>query len=81
MKQSKKIKDMSIYEASDFWDEHEFGEFGDVEEVRDMRFALKKRKYIGIDIGLYSKIKSKAKRLHKNEDVLISEWLTEKVKA
>ncbi len=81
MKQSKKIKDMTIYEASDFWDEHEFGEFEDIEEVKDMRFALKKRKYIGIDMSLYAKIKSKAKRLHKNEDILINEWLAEKVKA
>jgi len=81
MKESKKIKEMSIYEASDFWDEHDFGEFQDVTETRELRFSLRKRKYVGIDSKLYSKIKSKAKKLHKTEDILINEWLAEKVKA
>lgn len=79
MKQSKKIKDMNIYEASDFWDERDFGEFGDIEETKEIKFSLKKKKYVGIDISLFSKIKSKAKKLHKKEDILINEWLKEKV--
>ena len=29
MKKSKKIKEISVYEASYFWDEHDFGEFDD----------------------------------------------------
>lgn len=81
MKKSKTIKDMSIYEASDFWDEHDFGEFEDVEEIKGMRFIAKKRKYVGIDFKLYSKIKNKAKKLHITEDVLINEWLKEHVTA
>ena len=52
MKKSIKIGDMSIYEASDFWDEHDFTEFEDVEEVKEMRFALKKKKYIAMDMML-----------------------------
>jgi hypothetical protein len=79
MKKSKDIREMSIYEASDFWDEHDFGEFDDVEEIKDVKFSLNKKKYVGIDLGLYSRIKSKAKKLHKAEDVLINEWLSEKV--
>jgi len=81
MKQSKKIKDMSIYEASDFWDEREFGEFNDIEETKEITFSLKKKKYVGIDVNLFSRIKSKAKKLHKQEDALINEWLKEKVNA
>ncbi len=46
MKRNRRIGDMSIYEASDFWDEHDFTEFKDVKEVKEMRFALKKKKYI-----------------------------------
>ena len=34
MEQSENIKDMSIYESSDFWDEHDFGEFDDVQEEK-----------------------------------------------
>jgi CopG antitoxin of type II toxin-antitoxin system len=79
MKKSKKMRDMSIYEASDFWDERDFTEFEDVEEVKDFRFALKKKKYIPLDMILYKKIKQRAKQLHKTEDILINEWLRERV--
>ena len=81
MKESKKIKDMTIHEASDFWDEHDLGMFEDITETKEIKFSLKKKKYIGIDVNLFSKIKTKAKKLHKTEDVLISEWLKEKVRA
>jgi hypothetical protein len=80
MKKNKEIKDMSLYEASDFWDEHDFGEFDDIKEIRDIKFPLKKKKYVGIDVKLYSLIKNKARKLHKPEDALINEWLSEKVK-
>jgi len=79
MKKSKKTSDMSVYEASDFWDEHDFTQFKDVEEVKEMHFALKKKKYIPLDIILYKKIKQRAKQLHKTEDILINEWLRERV--
>ena len=79
MKKNKKISDMSVYEASDFWDEHDFTQFKDVEEVKEMHFALKKKKYIPVDIMLYKKIKQRAKQLHKTEDILINEWLRERV--
>jgi hypothetical protein len=78
MEKKDKIKDMSVYDASDFWDEHDFGEFDDVQEVEDIKFSLKKKKYVGIDGDLYAIIKSKAKALNESEDVLINEWLSEK---
>ena len=81
MGKDKNIKDMSIHEASDFWDEHEFGEFDAVQEVDEIQFTLKKKKYVGIDSDLYAIIKSKAKTINKPEDVLINEWLSEKASA
>jgi len=81
MRKSKQIKDMFIYEASDFWDEHDFSEFEDVKEIKDIRFSLTRKKYIGVDTNLYSKIKKKAKKLHTTEDTLINEWLREKAEA
>ena len=78
MTKNNQIKDMSIYEASEFWDEHDFDEFGDVLEVKDLQFSFKKKKYIGVDRDLYATIKSKAKALNKSEDTLINEWLSEK---
>ena len=79
MKKSKKLNAMSIHEASDFWDEHELADSEDIQEVKDIRFCLKKKKYLAVDIDLYKKIKKKAKKLNKTEENLISEWLTEKV--
>jgi hypothetical protein len=78
MKKNKELKEMSIMEASDFWDEHDFSEFEDIKAIKDIKFSLEKKKYIGIDEALYSKIKKKAKKLHKSEDTLITEWLSEK---
>lgn len=78
MKKSKH-KEMTILEASDYFDEHDIFEFEDVSEVKDIKFKLQKKKYVGLDMELFKKIKSKAKRLHKSEDLLIKEWLMEKV--
>jgi hypothetical protein len=75
---NKGIKDMSIYGASDYWDEHDFGEFDDVEEVNGIQFSLEKKQCVAIDSDLYAIIKEKAKTLNKSEDVLINEWLSEK---
>jgi hypothetical protein len=72
-------KEMTILEASDYFDEHDIFEFGDVREVTDIKFKLQKKKYVGLDMELFKKIRSKAKRLHKSEDLLIKEWLMEKV--
>jgi len=78
MEKNKDIKDMSINESSDFWDEHDFGEFDDVQKINEIKFSFKKKKYVGIDMELYSLIKTKAKSLDKAEDALINEWLSEK---
>jgi hypothetical protein len=78
MGKNKNIKDMSVNEASDFWDEHDFGEFDDVQKTEEIKFSFKKKKYVGIDMELYSLIKNKAKTLDKPEDTLINEWLSEK---
>ena len=78
MKKSK-FKSVTIGEASDFFDEHDIFEFDDVREVKDTKFNLGKKKYVGVDIELYKKIKNKAKKLKIYEDALIKEWLEEKV--
>ena len=79
MKKSKP-EEMSISEASEYFDEHDIFEFEDVKEVKDVKFKLQKKIYIGLDIELFKKIRREAKKLHKSEDLLIKEWLTEKVK-
>ena len=78
MKRSKQ-KEMTIAEASSFFDEHDIFEFEGIREVTDIKFKLQKKKYVGLDMGLFKKIRNRAKRLHKSEDALIQEWLSEKV--
>jgi len=78
MEKNSNFYDISIYEASDFWDEHDFGEFENVREVSDVHFSLTKKRYVGIDRELYAQIKTKAKLLGRPEESLISEWLSEK---
>lgn len=74
-----KLKSMTISEASDFFDGHDIFEFENVEEVTDLKFKLQRKKYVGLDMALFKKIQNKARKLHKNEDELIQEWLVEKV--
>jgi muconolactone delta-isomerase len=74
-----KLKSMTVAEASDFFDEYDIFEFDDVKEVTDVKFNLSRKKYVGVDIDLYRKIRNKAKKLHIFEDDLIKEWLEEKV--
>lgn len=76
--QKSKRKSMSILEASNFFDEHDMFEREGAVEVKDIKFALTRKKYVGVDSALFNKIKSKAKKLHVNEDDLINAWLKEK---
>ena len=39
-------ENLSIYEASEFWDEHDFGEFDDIKETNEIQFSLKKKKFL-----------------------------------
>lgn len=55
MENKKHIPDMSVYEASEVWDEHEFREFDDVQEAHDLQFSLKKKKGIpGIELMTFA---------------------------
>ena len=61
MKKSKH-KEMTIAEASEYFDEHDIFDFEDIREVTDMKFRLQKKNYIGLDMDLFKKIKSRAKK-------------------
>ncbi len=75
-----KLKSMTIAEASDYFDDHDIFEFEDTKEVTDMKFKLQKKKYIGVNMQLFKKIRNKAKKLHTSEETLIQKWLQEKVR-
>lgn len=75
-----KSKSMNIAEASDYFDDHDIFEFGDTKEVTDIKFKLQKKKYIGVNMQLFKKIRNKAKKLRTSEETLIQKWLQEKVR-
>lgn len=74
-----KLKNMKLEEASDFWDEHDFFEFNDATEEKNIRFKLHKKKYVGLEENLYKRIRTKAKKLHTSVDKLVKDWLEKKV--
>ncbi|MBI5526676.1 MAG: hypothetical protein HY897_10120 [Deltaproteobacteria bacterium] len=41
--------------------------------------ALRKKKYVGIDIRLYAMIRKSARKLRVPEEALINKWLRERV--
>jgi hypothetical protein len=50
MRKSKITPDMSIYEASAFWDEHDFSEFDDVQETKEVKFHLRRYFELGCEV-------------------------------
>ena len=70
---------MSIYEASAFWDEHDFSEFDDVQEVKDIKFHLGKICWIASEH--ICKDPETGTKIKNNRGPLINEWLREKAEA
>ncbi len=79
MNKSDLKENMTIEEASDYWDEHDFGQFRDVQEVHNMTFRISRKKYVAVDYRLYKEIRRKARLLNITENQLINDWLKEKV--
>jgi len=78
-KKSTLLPNMTIQEASEFWDEHSLLEFDDTEEV-EVKFKLKRKQYIGIDREIFKKLEAQAKRKKLSVDVLLGNWIVEKVR-
>ncbi len=68
----------TVYEASKYWDNHDFDEDADYNEVADFQFNPRKKRFVGIDLALYDHIVEKSKQLHVTEEALIHRWLQEK---
>ncbi len=50
-------------ELAYYWDEHDFGQSRDVQEVHDMTFRISRKKYVAVDYQLYKEIRRKARLL------------------
>lgn len=74
-----KGKSLTLAEAGDFFDTHDLFESGGATEVLELKIRVPRRKYIGIDVRIFKKIREVARKAHRSEDSLIQEWLREKV--
>jgi hypothetical protein len=79
MKKNSKAMEFTLREAGEYFDDHDIFDFGDVIEIKDFSFNIPKKKYVGLDEGLFEKIRDKAKKLRIKEETLIQSWLEEKV--
>ncbi len=79
-KNKKKIipKEMTVLEASEFWDEHSLIEFENTEEV-EVKFKLDKKHYIGINQETFKRLKDIASREKTTPEALVEFWLAEKM--
>ncbi len=70
-------KNMSVEQASVFWDEHSLLEFDGTEEVK-VTFDLKKKRYVGIDRKVFKKVEVQARRQKLSIEALLERWIAEK---
>ena len=81
MAKDKIPENMTLDEASDFWDEHSFLDYDDVREVHFSVDLRKNRNYIDIKEDLAKQIRAIALQKGISSRVLINQWLKEKVES
>jgi CopG antitoxin of type II toxin-antitoxin system len=69
---------MTITEASGFWDEHNLFEFDGTEEV-SVNFKLRRKHYLGIDREMFKKVEAQARQRNMTPEALLESWIAEKV--
>jgi len=71
---------MSIEEASGFWDEHSLLEFEGTEEVQ-VDFHLRKKQYVGIDWEVFKRLEARARQMKISPEALLESWIAEKIES
>jgi predicted HicB family RNase H-like nuclease len=71
-------ENMTVEEASEFFDEHSLLEFDGTEEV-DVKFKLKKKHYVGIDREVFKKLEAQARRQKLSVEALLENLITERI--
>jgi hypothetical protein len=81
MAKDKIPENMTLDEASEFWDENSFLDYDDVQEVHFSVDLRKNRNYIDIKEDLAKQIRAIAHQKRTSSRVLINQWLKEKVES
>ena len=81
MTKDKVPENMTLDEAAEFWDEHSFLNYDDVEEVPFSVDLRRNRNYIDLKEDLAKQIRTIAHQKGTSSRVLVNQWLREKVAA
>lgn len=81
MEKDKIPENMTLDEASEFWDENSFLDFDDIQEANFSVDLSKNRNYIDIKDDLAKQIRAIAHQKGTSSRVLINQWLKEKVES
>ncbi len=72
-------KSMTLREASDFWDEHSFLDYDDVEEVNFDVNLKKEKHYFAIEKDIAKQIRQVATQRGISAETLVNLWLKSKL--
>jgi hypothetical protein len=81
MAKNKIPENMTLDEAAEFWDEHSFLDYEDVQEVHFSVDLRKNRNYVDLNEDLAKQIRIIARRKGTSSRTLVNQWLKEKVAA
>lgn len=74
-------ENMTLDEAAEFWDEHNFFDYDDIEEVHFSVDLRRNRNYIDIKEDLAKQIRKIARQKGISSRVLVDQWLRERLSA
>ncbi len=72
-------ENMTLDEAAEFWDEHSFLDYDDIEEVHFSVDLRRNRNYIDIKEDLAKQIREIARQKGISSHALVNQWLREKL--
>jgi len=81
MVKDKVPENMTLDEASEFWDEHSFLDYDHFQEVSFSVDLRKNRNYVDLNEDLAKQIRTIAHQKGTSPRVLVNQWLREKVAA
>jgi len=81
MSKDKIPENMTLDEASEFWDKHSFLDYDDIQEASFSVDLRKNRNYVDIKEDLAKQIRMIANQKGTSPRVLINQWLKEKVES
>ncbi|MCZ6679588.1 MAG: CopG family antitoxin [Candidatus Poribacteria bacterium] len=71
--------EMTLAEAAEFWDEHSFLDYEDIEEVHFSVDLRRNKNYVDIDANLAKHVRMIARQQGVSARQLVNQWLQERI--